>query len=119
MRKGFEVVNEIYLGGKISSEVTEGNYPDGTPLATFHLKESFKGNKNSFKVIVTGEDNIRYCKRLKTGYTVYVRGYVRSRNYQVKDAVVIRDGKQDDLKVREFFVKALEIRNKPFWEENL
>ena len=41
------------------------------------------------------------------------------RNYQVKDAVVIRDGKQDDLKIREFFVKALEIRNKPFWEENL
>ena len=60
-------MNEIYLGGKISSEVTEGNYPDGTPLATFHLKESFKGNKNSFKVIVTGEDNIRYLQKTEDG----------------------------------------------------
>lgn len=106
-------MNQIYLGGKIASKISCGSYPDGTPIVSFSLKESFKGSKNIFSVIVTGEENIKYCERLKVGYTVYVKGSIRSRNYQVKNAVVIRDGKQSDLKVHEFFVKAAAISTKP------
>ena len=110
-------MNVIYLGGKLASDVTDGSYPDGTPLVTFYLKVSYKGNKNKFKVIVTGEDNIQFCKRLKSGSTVYVKGYARSRYYHVKDAVVVKDGKQNDLIAWEFFVKASEISKRPIEDE--
>lgn len=111
-------MNNIVIGGKMSSSMKNGSYPDGTKLLSFQIKESHKGGENRFNVIVTGEDNIRYCqKHLRGGATVYVKGHVIVKNYQVKNAVVLVDGNNNDLYVKDFIIKAYAVKDKPFKEE--
>lgn len=108
-------MNDIIIGGKMASSMKKGKYPDGTQLLSFQIKESYKGGVNRFKVVVTGEDNIRFCtKHLKGGAPVFVRGHVRVKNHQVKDAAVLVDGNENELVIKDFIVKAYEVSDEPF-----
>lgn len=92
-----------------------GNYPDGTKLLSFQIKESYRGGVNRFKVVVTGEDNIRFCKNhFRGGATIYIKGHAIIKNYQVKNAIVFVEGNKNELVVKDFIIKAYEVSDKPF-----
>lgn len=107
------MMNEIYLSGRIMSDLDRGNYPDGTPVVTFRIFESYKGNDNIFKIIVSGK-SVEYCKDLKKGMMVYLKGHVSTGMREVKDAKVIKNGKENGLFVPVFEIKAYEISISPF-----
>ena len=111
-------MNHIIIGGKMSSSMKNGSYPNGTKLLSFQLKESHKGGMNRFNVVVTGENNIQYCKKhFRGGDTVFVKGNVIVKNYPVKNAVVLVDGRNTELYVKDFIIKAYEVNSRPFGEK--